>query len=399
MHSTTSSYSCKLWCFLALGVILSGIPAGAEEDESNKLHYLRGAYQYGSVLETNDFVKGDNLKGEPIDTFHSVRLEFGWQTDGSQDWHHLYNFPSFGIGLYSADYFNEEELGKPTSLYGFFCWPAKRWSPRWQWNVDIAFGLTDNWVAYHPETNPKNIALGAGHSVHIDLGTNIEYKLARHWSLLGGFSLTHFSNGGSAQPNSGINQIAPLLFVKYNFQEYELPARRTDIAAFEPNWRLGIIPSVGKRNVSHNTADLPNPENTIYKDYFIGTLLATLTRQVSHVTCWAAGLDLTYDESVDDLVWIENLSTGQTSSVSKWDRWSVGFFGGYERVVNRAHVIVHVGYMVLRRDVETQVPRLFQRLGLRYYVWDNVSAGLNVRLNDFSRANNLEFNLGYWFGS
>ena len=31
-------------------------------------------------------------------TFQSVRIEFGWQTDGSKDWHHEYNFPTFGLG-------------------------------------------------------------------------------------------------------------------------------------------------------------------------------------------------------------------------------------------------------------------------------------------------------------
>jgi len=380
-------------------MFLSGIPARAEEDVTGNSCYLRGAYQYGSVLETNDFVKGDNLKGQPIDTFKSVRLEFGWQTDGSKDWHHMYNFPSYGIGLYGADYFNDEELGKPTSLYGFFCWPAKRWSHRWQWNVDLSFGLTDNWVAHDPETNPKNIAIGAAHSVHIDLGTNIEYRMGRHWSLLGGFSVTHFSNGGSAQPNSGINQVAPLLFVKYKFKDREIPDRRTEFAPFEPKWSLGVTGSVGLRNIAHNTADLPNPERTVYRDYFIGTILLSANRQVSQVTGWGGGLDITYDESVEDLVRLEGLKQGVEQNASFIDRWSLGVYGGYERIVNRAHILIHLGYTVMRRDVDAQVPRLFQRLGMRFYIRDDFAAGLNVRLNDFSRANNLEFNVGYWFGS
>jgi len=59
----------------------SGGPVGAAETPGGIRYYLRGAYQYGSVLQTNEFVEGDNLKGRPIDTFHSLRLEFGWQTD------------------------------------------------------------------------------------------------------------------------------------------------------------------------------------------------------------------------------------------------------------------------------------------------------------------------------
>ncbi len=379
-------------------LLVSGESVRADETPGDITHFLRGAYQYGAVLKTNEFVEGDNLKGEPIDTFHAIRLEFGWQTDGSSDWHHLYNFPSYGIGLYSADYFNEEELGKPTSVYGFFNWPAKRWSDRWQWSVDISFGLTDNWVAYDPQTNPKNIAMGAAHSVHFDLGTNIEYRFARHWSVLGGFSFTHFSNGGSAQPNSGINQIAPILFAKYSFQESVIPVKRSDFTPYEPGWDWGLNISGGSRNVSHNTADLPNPERTVYRSYFIGTMLASINRQTSRVTRWAAGMDLTYDESVGDLVRLEGMKQGIEQSASDLDYWSLGLFGGYERVINRAEVYIHLGYMFLRRDIDAQVPRLFQRVGLHYFIWSDISAGLGVRLNDFSRANNLEFSVGYRFG-
>ncbi len=115
-------------CLLLTVALMVGssfaVPANAGEEPDASFpgpsHFLRGAFQVGSVLQTNDFLKGDNQSGEPIESFRSVRLEFGWQTDGSKDWHHSYNFPSFGIGLYGADFNNGEELGTPTSLYGFF---------------------------------------------------------------------------------------------------------------------------------------------------------------------------------------------------------------------------------------------------------------------------------------
>ena len=134
-------------------LLVSGEPVRAAETPGGITHYLRGAYQYGAVLKTNEFVEGDNLKGEPIDTFHAIRLEFGWQTDGSSDWHHLYNFPSYGIGLHGADYFNEEELGKPTSVYGFFNWPAKRW---YDYTIKLDNGRTIGvGTIDHPDNPPS----------------------------------------------------------------------------------------------------------------------------------------------------------------------------------------------------------------------------------------------------
>ena len=135
------------WLTTALmAVTLSATTVMAEENtEGGHTHYLRGGYQYGKVLQTHDFFTGNNKSGLPIDKYHAVRLEFGWQTSGDRDWHHLYNFPSYGIGFHAGDYFDEEELGKPTSLYGFFDWPVKRWGRR-ALNFGPGFGLASNWI-------------------------------------------------------------------------------------------------------------------------------------------------------------------------------------------------------------------------------------------------------------
>ncbi len=384
--------------FLAAG-LATGPGTAAGENTTEYTHFLRGGYQYGLPLGTNDFLRGDNLSGEPIDSFQAARLEFGWQTDGSMDWHHQYNFPSFGVGFYGAEYFNGAELGEPAALYGFFSWPPKRWPPRWQWNIDLGLGLSGNWNPFDSVTNPKNTAMGSAYSIYIDVGTTFEYRLARHWSLLGGVALTHFSNGGFVQPNLGLNQIAPIIYAKYRFEDWKAPVKRTDFAPFEPFWKFGVTGSVGVRNIAHNTAGLSNPENTVYNDYFIGTALLSGLRQISRVTCLTTGLEITYDESVGDLVELEGLRAGVDQVASALDFWSLGVFGGFEGVVDRTRFLVQLGYTILRRDVDAQVPRLLQRLGLRYYVWDPVSAGLTIRFYDFSRANNLEFSVGYWFGS
>ena len=94
----------KLFVIVTL-LALVAVPTFGQEKEADEYpgpgHFLQGAYQYGAVLGTNDFLKGDNLSGEPIENFQSLRLEFGWNTDGSKDWHHVYNFPTYGIGLYA----------------------------------------------------------------------------------------------------------------------------------------------------------------------------------------------------------------------------------------------------------------------------------------------------------
>ena len=364
-------------------------------------HYFRAAYQVGSVLASNDFVKGKNSSGEPIDTYHAARLEFGWQTDGALDWHHIYNFPSFGLGVNVANYFNDEELGTPSSIYGFFSWPVKRWS-RNSLNFDLEFGLADNWVGFDPVTNPDNVAIGAGRTVYIDVGLNYEFPLSRRWWLLAGFTGTHYSNGGSQQPNYGINQVGGLLYVKYDLQERRLPATRRQVAPYKPRWELSTTFSLGKRNLALDLRD--NPEYGVWldKDYLVSNFIVTMARQFSHMSRYDFGLDLDYDESVGDIVLLESLKQGiNADPVGLWDKLGLGVFGGYEHVVARANLIVQLGYMVFRRDVpdvngnEARLPRFYQRLGLKYHVFDDLFLGLNVRFHDFSRADNLEYNLGW----
>ena len=387
------------WLTMVLvATALSATTVMAEEyTEGGHTNYLRGGYQYGKVLQTHDFFTGENQSGQPIDKYHAVRLEFGWQTGGDRDWHHLYNFPSYGIGFHYGDYFDEEELGKPTSLYGFFDWPLKRWGRR-VLIFGSGFGLTSNWNAFDPDTNPYNMVIGAARSVYIDGGLNYEFPLSKRWWLQAGFSFTHYSNGGTQSPNSGVNQFGALAYVKYDLQERRIPEVRREIAPLKPEWELSAIASYGIRNLDLDLRDIPEYGVYLDKDYPIINAIAQVTRRYSHTSAWDAGLDLAYDGSVGDLMFLEAIRQGnEPPEASFADHLQFSVIGGYEHYFNRTRLIVQLGYTLFRKEVFDQVPRFYQRLGLKQLVFENFLLGLNVRLNNFSRANNLEFNIGYRF--
>jgi len=384
--------------FLVLLTVVNPALAQENEEESypGNSHYLRSAYQAGKVLQTNDFLNGDNLSGEPIDSFQSIRLDFGWQTDGSKDWHHSYNFPSFGIGIYGTDLNNEEELGTPTSLYGFFVWPLAR-GKRWRFNMDIAFGLTNDWKPYDPVTNPKNMAMGLGRSVHIEGGPNVEYRLADRWALIGGITFTHFSNGGTQRPNHGLNQVGPLLFVKYDTDTPAPPPTRRHVDGYPKGWDLTVTGSAGKRNLNLELIE-PEVEHFLNKSYFIGNLTLGMGRRFSYKSRYVFGLDLGYDESVGDLIIIDGIKNGVNTSGTTGDNFELALFGGYEIVANRTHLIVHFAYKILYKDVPGRLPAFYQRLGVKQFFYQNWFAGLNVRFHEIGSADNLEWTIGYKVG-
>jgi hypothetical protein len=385
---------------LTLGccLLFPAIALAADEPEPSHpgpSHYLRSAVQAGSVLQTNDFLRGDNQSGETIESFSSLRLEFGWQTDGSRDWHHSYNFPSYGIGIYGAQYNNDEELGTPTSLYGFFEWPLTR-GERWRFNFDIAFGFTHNWQAYHPETNPKNMAFGLGRSVHIEGGPNLMYRLADRWALIGGLTFTHFSNGGTQRPNHGLNQVGPLLYVQYDTDRPTPPPTRRKVDSYARGWDLTVTGSGGKRNLDLETNNPEIPTKQLNRGYFIGNLTVGMGRRFSYKSRYVFGLDLGYDQSVEDLAQLNAYNNGQpTPDTSTWDEFELALFGGYEIVANRTHFLVHLAYKIFYKDIPNRLPAFYQRLGVKQFVYQDWFVGLNVRFHEIGSADNLEWNLGY----
>jgi hypothetical protein len=392
---------------LALALLAMSLPAMAQVDAATARldttqsfpgasHYLRAAYQFGTVLQTNDFFKGDNQSGQPIDSFQSVRLEFGWQTDGSKDWHHCYNFPTFGLGLYGADYNNDQELGTPTSLYGFFGWPMA-WVQRWKFNFELAFGFTNDWQPYDPVNNPKNVAFGLGRSVHIEVGANAEYRLARRWSVIGGITGTHFSNGGTQRPNHGLNQVGPILYVKYDTDKPVKPPVRRHNLPYEKGWDLALTFSAGKRNLDLEFTDPDLREKYGNQSYFIGNLTVGAGYRFSYKSRVAFGLDFCYDETVGDLQRIDAFKNGTNVDPKSSDNLELALFGGYEIYAHNTNLILHLGYKVFSKDVPERLPTFYQRLGVRQFVYRDWFLGLNVRFHELGSADNLEWVLGYRF--
>jgi len=382
---------------LVMLLATSVLAQGQDKSFPGPSNFIRGAYQTGAVLGTNDFLKGDNQAGKPIDSFHSARLEFGWQTDGSSDWHHAYNFPSYGIGVYGADFFNDEELGTPTSLYGFYVWPFAR-TNRWTFNFDFAFGLTHNWESYDPVNNPQNIAMGLGRSVHIEGGPNAEYRLARQWSLIGAVTFTHFSNGGTQRPNHGINQFGPMLYLKYDTDTPVARPVQRHIDNYPRGWDLTFGDSVGKRNLNLKIDDPNVREDYLNRNYMVANLTVGVGRQFSNKSRYVFGLDMGYDESVSDIIEVNAYNNGTNESGTTSDNYELALFGGFELIANRTHLLLHLGYKVLYKDVPGRLPIFYQRLGIKQFVYNNWFAGLNVRFHELGSADNLEWNAGYVVG-
>jgi hypothetical protein len=185
-----------------------------------------------------------------------------------------------------------------------------------------------------------------------------------------------------------------MLYVKYDTDTPVLPPVRRFESYYRRGWDLTFTSSVGRRNLNLNLQSADLREDYLNRDYLIANLTVGLGRQFSNKSRYTFGLDLCYDESVGDLIFLDGLNRGVNASGSTGDNYELAMFGGYELVVHRTHALLHLGYKLFTKDVPGRLPEFYQRLGVKHFVYGNWFAGLNVRFHELGSADNLEWNLG-----
>lgn len=371
-----------------------------EIKKPKRYNFVTARYHAGRVLATNDFLKGENETGEPIDFYQAINFAYGVQTDGSKEWHHIFNFPYYGVSIYTANFFNVDELGTPTSIYGFMGFPFKRWKKS-MWGYELGFGLTYNWEPYDAYTNPFNVVIGSYRTVYIDANLFYQYHLSPRWDIRGSFGFTHFSNGGTKKPNSGINLLSPAIELSYSFKDRPLLVREQQ-AAYMQHYEVALQFGAGARNILYDNPNEPSdptmPKGTadVMHSYF--NFSGALLKQTTWRNKFGAGLDITYDETQN--VTITNPEDGnQEPTVVFADKLSkkmmLGVYGTYEFTIDRLSVASYIGVLALRDKGTNANPLLYQKFGLKYHFKRDVYLGLLVRAHNFSVAEVIEWNLGY----
>ncbi|MCG8580897.1 MAG: acyloxyacyl hydrolase [Bacteroidales bacterium] len=389
---------------LAIGLQLAAMNQNNDSIQSKnkpkRYNAISLRYHSGRVLQTNDFVKGENDANQVIDYYQSLNIAYKVQTDGSKEWHHIFNFPYYGVAFYSANFFNVDELGTPNALYGFMGFPFKR-GERSLWGYELGFGLTYNWEPYNKYDNPFNVAIGSYRTVYIDANLFYEYHLSPRFDLRGSFGFTHFSNGGTKKPNSGLNLVSPSIEISYNFKDRPVLIR-TAQPAYEQHYEVAIQLGSGSSNILYDNKNEPanpgDPKGTADVMHSYLNLSAAFLKQTTWKNKFGAGLDITYDEKAN--VTVTHPEDGSEEPIVEFadkmsDKMMLGLFGTYEFTVDRLSVVSQLGFLVLRKKGTNDNPFMYQKFGLKYHFKNDMYAGLLVRAHNFSVAEVIEWNIGY----
>ena len=359
---------------------LGNVPDSIKLNCNKNYFSISGNYQRGNIMPTTDFVKGNNLAGQPIEKYENYSLKVLWQNPGYTDWQKVFRVPYYGFGLSVGNFYNPQEIGYPVSMYGVLGIPIFKVN-KFGLYSEMQFGTAFNWEKYDSITNPKNLVIGGGMTVHLNLGLNAFYAITNNLDLGAGIGFIHFSNGGFERPNKGFNIYAPSAELKYHF------GGKADALKVE---RAGKLERSDELFLMLGYGDHQLIEHELDTNYFaVGGISAIYFNRFSNAARIGLGTDINY-------WWGLNAQPDGSPGPYSFENITVGLILQPEVIIGRLSLVSGFGIYARHRNYGS-FKQTYQRLGVRFDVYKNFSAGINVRAINFMEAEFLEFNFGYKF--
>ena len=209
----------KTYLFV-LSLILSAVYVSASEADSvsrKVIHMIGTDFRPSYVFPTHEFFRGANSTGERIDATLSGHLKYGFRFSPSTKMGRMYPYAVQGIGIAYNTFFCPSEVGNPLAVYVFQTSRIAALTPKLSLDYEWNFGASFGWKKYDEETNPWNRVVGSKINAYINLGFMLNWQLAPNTNLRAGIDVTHYSNGNTHYPNSGVNTIGTSVGVTHFF--------------------------------------------------------------------------------------------------------------------------------------------------------------------------------------
>lgn len=369
----------------------------AEDDTSGNSRFTSrfsieagGAYVPG----TSDFFRGQNNRAACIDASFSGHLKYSFSfPEKSEQWRECPGAYQ-GVGLGMFGFAKGDVLGTPVALYVFQGAPflrmlGGRFTVGYEWNFGASFG----WKHHDPETDPYNI-VGTSTNAYINLGLRFGYRLSPQWGLSLALEGSHFSNGNTTLPNSGVNTVGFRLGVTYT-PGGEPVSDKWTLLPWTPRFSYDLMAYGGWRRRTYNFNGIEEP---LPGKFGVAGLTFAPMYDFHRMFRAGVGLDLQYDESAA----LEKYPADDTYGDPLFYRppfmksVAAGLSARAELVMPIFSVGVGLGYNVLG---SVGSKRFYQMLTLKTYIAGDLFLNVGYKLHDFKTPSNLMLGLGYRFHS
>lgn len=319
---------------------------------------------------------------------HAWEVRMGINTNGKRAWQKLWKYPTYGIGFYQTYWEATSYLGNPSALFVYFNAPFTNPQKKFSLNYDVGVGVSYNFLAYDPNSNPENDLIGSDVNVYLNFRGELNWEVTKRFSADLGVGWTHFSNGRTRTPNIGVNLLGWDVGLKYHLRPSHKEMYKTDgykpelidvpIPEFEAFYEYYAVLSGGWRTSSNDVESA--------SVYGVGSLAMDVARHYGHMGKYSVGLDIFYDSGLVE----EYDKEGKSSSTS--DYFFTGIHVGHELKIQKFSFITQLGFYLQEKPEKGTI---YTRFGLRYDITKSfhIRGGLKT-LNGFA-ADFIEWGVGY----
>ena len=307
------------------------------------------------------------------------QLNAGFQADGTQCWHHYYNFPVTGVGMYHSSLGNDEIYGTLTGAYFYLTRNFTSSARPIIWANTIAFGIAYASKWHDASRNPLNQVLATPMNVFLQYQVKAFLKLNTLTSLVCSAGIAHSSNGNFKEPNKGFNIVTATLGVQYHTQW------KRKIANSEQRFACNSLSTGFSIGVFTGTKAISRFINERYP--VIGISAEQLFR-AGHVHWLGAECSVYRDGSVFGL-----LPTDTLAVTRETDSWFMVFSASWLMQAGRLAFVFQPG-LYLKNSIEG-AGNVSNKVGLRYNLSDRWFVGVSIKAHWFAIADFVELSLRY----
>ena len=392
---------------IALILLLIVLPfrsAAAENEKSGNnspitAHTLSFDLRPAWVAPTSGLLKPNEYGERPVSGAFSphLRYSFKFNPQTSREGA-LYPHAYQGIGLSYTQFFKETLLGHPVTLYLFQGSRIASITDKLSFDYEWNFGASSGWKKFNPLDNPMRGPIGSHVNAYINLSFLLSYQVNNRWKLTAGIDGTHYSNGNTHLPNSGVNLLGGRIGVAYTLGEDNSDAKPMEMPKFKPGMGYDITVYGATRQRVYFEYEGSIGE---YIPGSFGVVGLNFSPMYSFNKYLRAGIsaDFQYDESA-------NLSKYHVEGTYDEDikfyrqpfkeRFSAGLSLHAELTMPIFSINIGVGRNLIASGPDTRI--FYQTLALKAYIVKGAYLQVGYQLRNFHNPNNLMLGLGYTFG-
>lgn len=346
-----------------------------------------------SVFETKDFFKGVNAQGQRIDQALSLHLKYAFQFPQHSHLGRLYPHTYQGVGLSYNTFFNSTEMGNPVALYLF---QGSRIAQLWQHlslDYEWHFGLSWGWKPYDGATNHFNTVVGTRSNAYIHLGLLLAWQMSQEWKLTMGMGVTHYSNGNTHYPNSGVNVWGANVGVTRLFGKAlaagEAHVGSTPQVKPHVSWDLLLYGAMRSKGIVSDRIVVPG-------SYGVAGFYLSPMYNFNKYFRGGLSLDGQFDESANIKVkMIDDYGNYEYHRASLDHQIGLGLSLRGELVMPIFTINCGIGHNVIYHGDD--LDGFYQELGLKMQLVHSLYLHVGYRLAEFHDPQNLMFGIGYRF--